>query len=74
MVGELLTMVKYDYPGTVLIGVKGFLLSMKCFLCSIISGKLSLLEHKDARWLEADELDCIKLLQTNIKVINLLQQ
>jgi hypothetical protein BACCOPRO_00607 len=40
-VNELLTTVEYDYPE--------FHLTMHCYFCSIISGQLLLLEHKDAR-------------------------
>ena len=42
-VDELLTTVEYDYPK--------FHLTMHCYLCTIISGDLTLLEHEDARWL-----------------------
>ena len=53
-VDELLTTMEYDYPK--------FHLTMHCYLCTIISGDLSLLEHEDARWLAIDELDCVKWL------------
>lgn len=61
-VGELLTTVEYDYPK--------FHLSMKCFLCSVISGELSLLEHEDARWLAMDELHSVKWLPADVEVID----
>ena len=48
-VDELLTTVEYDYPK--------FHLTMQCYLCTIISGDLTLLEHEDARWLALDELE-----------------
>lgn len=61
-VGELLTTVEYDYPQ--------FHLTMHCYLCSIISGELSLLEHEDARWLTMDELDIVKWLPADVEVVN----
>lgn len=60
-VGELLTTVEYDYPK--------FHLSMQCFVCSVISGHLSLLEHEDARWLSKDELDSVKWLPADVEVV-----
>ena len=60
-VDELLTTGEYDYPK--------FHLTMHCYLCTIISGDLSLLEHEDARWLALDELDCVKWLPADKDVI-----
>lgn len=64
-VGNLLTTIEYDYPT--------FHLSMQCYLCTIISGQLSLLEHEDARWLSSKELNSVKWLPADIEVINLLK-
>ena len=50
-VEDLLTRVEYDYPH--------FHLTMYCYLCSIESGQLSLLEHEDARWLTTNELNTV---------------
>ena len=63
-VGELLTTVEYDYPR--------FHLSMQCFVCSVISGHLSLLEHEDARWLAKDELDSVKWLPADVEVVSII--
>ena len=60
-VGTLLTTVEYDYPK--------FHLIMHCYLCTIISGGLSLLEHEDARWLVMDELDSVQWLPADKDVI-----
>lgn len=65
-VGDLLTTVEYDYPK--------FHLTMHCFLCTIVTGQLSLLEHEDARWLGMNELDSVKWLPADIEVVNLLRQ
>ncbi|MCQ2259458.1 MAG: (deoxy)nucleoside triphosphate pyrophosphohydrolase [Bacteroidaceae bacterium] len=63
-VGELLTTVEYDYPK--------FHLSMQCFVCSVVSGHLSLLEHEDARWLRKDELDSVKWLPADVEILPLI--
>lgn len=64
-VGELLTTVGYDYPK--------FHLTMHCFLCSVVSGTLSLLEHEDARWLSCDELNSVKWLPADEGILELLK-
>lgn len=65
-VGELLTTVEYDYPK--------FHLTMHCFLCTVVSGQLSLLEHEDARWLAMDELDTVKWLPADVEVVKKIQR
>jgi len=60
-VGDFITTVDYDYPN--------FHLTMHCYLCSIISGNLTLLEHEDARWLTREELDTIQWLPADIEVV-----
>lgn len=42
---------------------------MHCYLCSIISGGFSLLEHEEARWLAMDEFDSVKWLLADKDVI-----
>lgn len=63
-VGELLTTVEYDYPK--------FHLSMQCFVCTVVSGQLSLIEHEDARWLMRDELDTVKWLPADLEILPLI--
>ncbi len=53
-VGEHLTDVEMDYPK--------FHLSMQCFLCRVVSGRLTLNEHEAARWLGPGELDAVDWL------------
>ena len=53
-VGEKIATVGYDYPA--------FHLTMECFLCRVVSGKLTLLEHENAAWLGADELKSVNWL------------
>ena len=53
-VGEKIATIEYDYPT--------FHLSMECFSCEVVSGKLEFLEHESAVWLTAkgfyNERDC----------------
>lgn len=48
LVERYLDTVEYDYPS--------FHLSMRCYLCSILSGDLHLVEHEASRWVPAEEL------------------
>lgn len=50
-VGEQIDTVEYDYPQ--------FHLTMHCFFCTIISGNLTLKEHKAAKWLTKETLDSV---------------
>ena len=45
---RFITTVEWDYPS--------FHLSMRCYLCSIVSGSLTLLEHEAAAWLDREHL------------------
>ena len=54
LVEKTLGIVEYDYPE--------FHLKMHCILCSIVSGKLELLEHKAALWLTKQTLHSVKWL------------
>ena len=65
-VDDLLTTVEYDYPK--------FHLTMHCYLCSIISGQLSLLEHEDARWLTKDNLNSVRWLPADLEIIPLIAE
>ena len=60
-VGELIDTIEYDYPE--------FHLSMDCFWCEVIEGELVLLEAQDARWLTKDELDSVKWLLADMRLV-----
>lgn len=60
-VGRLLQIVEYDYPT--------FHLEMHCFICGIVSGKLMLKEHEDARWLKANEVFDVEWLAADLALI-----
>ena len=57
--------VEYDYPK--------FHLTMHCYLCSLMTDSLHLNEHEAARWLSKDELDSVKWLPADVKVVELLK-
>ena len=60
-VGKLIDTIEYDYPE--------FHLSMDCFWCEIIKGKLVLKEHEAARWLTRNQLADVKWLPADVKLI-----
>lgn len=60
-VGELIDTIEYDYPE--------FHLSMECFWCEIIKGKLVLKEHEVARWLTKNQLADVEWLPADVKLI-----
>ena len=53
-VGELLETVEWDYPA--------FHLTMRCFMCTLLSESMHLNEHEDAAWLTRDTLNSVKWL------------
>ena len=55
---EYFDTVEYDYPN--------FHLSMKCYICTVVSGKLELLEHEAAKWLDKDSLDSVAWLPAGL--------
>ncbi len=60
-VEKKLCTVEYDYPA--------FHLVMECFLCSVVSGNLTLLEHENAIWLSAEKLKSVKWLPADEKIL-----
>ena len=65
-VDRFLMTVEYDYPE--------FHLSMDCFLCSVVSGDLVLLEHEDAKWLPMDELHSVEWLPADLLIVEELER
>ena len=64
-VGDYLCTVEYDYPE--------FQLTMHCFMCNVISGKLTLLEHEDAKWLAKEEIWSVDWLPADVEVIKAIE-
>ncbi len=58
--------VEYDYPA--------FHLTMHCILCSIISGKLELLEHENAKWLTRETLRTVKWLPADELILDKVEE
>lgn len=65
-VDEFLMTVEYDYPE--------FHISMDCFICSIVSGELTLLEHESAKWLPLEDPWQVRWLPSDIEVIKKLTE
>lgn len=61
-VHDLIETVEYDYPE--------FHLSMDCFWCEIINGKLVLKEHQAARWLTKETINDVEWLPADLDVVN----
>ena len=62
---EYFDTVEYDYPN--------FHLSMKCYICTVVSGKLDLLEHEAAKWLDKDSLDSVAWLPADLGLVDKLK-
>ncbi len=62
---EYFDTVEYDYPN--------FHLSMKCYICTVVSGKLELLEHEAAKWLDKDSLDSVAWLAADLGLVDKLK-
>lgn len=64
-VGELLTVIEYDYPA--------FHLRMQCFRCRIVEGTPVLKEHEAARWLGPEDLDSVDWLPADRTILPLIR-
>ena len=60
-VGDYIETVEYDYPA--------FHLSMECYWCTVKEGKLTLLEHENAIWLDRDSLLSVEWLPADLMII-----
>ena len=60
-VGDYIETVEYDYPA--------FHLSMECYWCTVKEGKLTLLEHENALWLDRDSLLSVEWLPADLVII-----
>ena len=61
-VGDCIGTIEYEYPN--------FHLSMKCFACQVVSGKLELLEHENAAWLAKENLHSVKWLPADELILD----
>lgn len=65
-VGDQIETVEYDYPE--------FHLSMQCFWCNVVSGKLKLLEAEDARWLTKDTIESVDWLPADKELVQKIKE
>lgn len=65
-VGEKIATIEYDYPT--------FHLSMQCFACEVVSGKLELLEHENAAWLTKENLYSVNWLPADITILDAVEE
>ena len=65
-VGDYIGTIEYDYPA--------FHLSMQCFVCNVVSGKLELLEHENAAWLTRETLRSVKWLPADILILDKVEE
>ena len=61
-VDRYVTTIEWDYPT--------FHLSMRCYLCSVVSGSLTLLEHEAAAWLDRGHLRSVQWLPADESIID----
>lgn len=65
-IGELIGTVEYDYPT--------FHLSMDCFWCTVVDGKLILKEAQEARWLSKGEIYSVQWLPSDITIVDKIEK
>lgn len=65
-VGSLFYVVEYDYPQ--------FHLSMNCYICELMKGTLTLIEHKAGKWLSKDKLHSVDWLPADRGIIEQLEE
>lgn len=63
-VEQFVATIDYDYPK--------FHLTMHCYLCSLLTESLHLIEHEAAKWLSKDDLDSVNWLPADMKVLDVL--
>lgn len=47
---------------------------MDCFICTILKGNLTLLEHESTKWLSKETLDLVDWLPANLGLIAKLKE
>ena len=61
-VGELFGTVEYDYPE--------FHVTMHCFLCTLATEQMTLVEHEAAKWLGAEDIDSVDWLPSDLEIVD----
>jgi len=65
-IDQFVCTIEHSYPT--------FHLTMHNYLCHIVSGNLTLLEHEAAKWLDIDHLHEVNWLPADLKIIDSLKQ
>ena len=65
VVDRFISTIEYDYPA--------FHLTMHCYFCSLQSEELHLNEHEALKWLSTIELNSVKWLPADLKVIEVIK-
>ena len=63
---RILGVVDYDYPN--------FHLTMRCILCTIVSGELKLLEHEAAKWVTKETLHSVDWLPADKLILDKIEE
>lgn len=63
---RILGVVDYDYPT--------FHLTMHCILCTIVSGRLQLLEHEAAKWVNKETLRSVDWLPADRLILDKIEE
>lgn len=63
---RILGVVDYDYPT--------FHLTMHCIFCTIVSGKLQLLEHEAAKWVNKETLRSVDWLPADRLILDKIEE
>lgn len=63
---RILGVVDYDYPSSHL--------TMHCILCTIVSGKLQLLEHEAAKWVNKETLRSVEWLPADRLILDKIEE
>jgi 8-oxo-dGTP diphosphatase len=58
--------VHYEYPD--------FILNMDCYLCNIVGGNMSLMEHQAAVWLVPEQLTTVEWLPADVELVEQFRQ
>ncbi len=66
VIDEYIATIEYDYPE--------YRLSMECYWCTLVKGDLELKEHKNAIWLNKDDLDDVDWLPADKDLIEKIRE
>ena len=63
---ELIDTIQVDYPD--------YRVSLKCYLCKLLSDKIVLREASDSKWLSKDQLDSVDWLKADSILVEKLKK